>query len=729
MAAGCGAFDLGGAQPLAGQLLAGGEVALQLLLWNAVVLGFFGPHLLVSFLLGGFLLLRLLLLVVARDHDFGALVVGRGHHHHVAATVARCLAFGGFEHRLLEWFAGHLGIEPLLAGDHDVLNHGFACFGLVAVELLAQSLGLVSRLGRLGQRFFALGSGQLVSLLFKVLGLGPGCGKVLLKLAGLVHGLLKLLRGCFQAGEHFLGFQRVHGVRDLLGLGHALVHGFTGFHVDHVRVGIDQGDKRIPHLLWRHAAQDGARKMIDHAGGHFFAGDLALIGGRVVEHAKVGLHVVVQVLHQPFEVLLKVRIHGHRVVHEFIQRFDQSEAESLLPQTVHDDGSEPRILLVGHPACVGLEGRFAGQDVALMPHHRAGLYLRVRLGIVILVIVGEGGQAFLVEAHRGVAVGIPDLLGGVAQAALLVLHLLLHLVALLLQDGKVLLVLRLQRGKRLRSHVLGALGVVRPLELIHLGLFLVAHQFAHPAECAAFIVLGLNAEGEGRHLVELHLRPLVERMVVALGALDASAEEHANRVGHVVQRHAAIAHVVANCAIVPGLALGRDHVPHESVVGLVVAQALLDEIGVGGAGDLAGLLSLGLRPQDVGPIVEEVLHVAFGSQQLVDQFGALVLVLGGGELLHLAGGGNAAHHIKVDAAHENAVIGGSVGSQFAGGPVLGQNRVNGMGRGRHVRLGRSGKTQAGGQQKSGGENALHASKNAIQAHNVTKLAQSDLTTL
>ena len=174
---------------------------------------------------------------------------------------------------------------------------------------------------------------------------------------------------------------------------------------------------------------------------------------------------------------------------------------------------------------------------------------------------------------------------------------------------------------------------------------------------------------------------------MALGALDAGAEEDADGVRHVVEGHAAIAHVVADGAVIPGFALSCDEVADELVVGRVGAEAFFDEVGVGGTGDGSGLVAIGGDAEDVGPVVEGMLDVGLGSEEFVDQSGSFVGVFRREEGFGFAGGGDAADEVEVDAADEGVIVSGGVALEFVFFPVGTQDGVDGSGFSRDIRWG------------------------------------------
>ena len=94
------------------------------------------------------------------------------------------------------------------------------------------------------------------------------------------------------------------------------------------------------------------------------------------------------------------------------------------------------------------------------------------------------------------------------------------------------------------------------------------------------------------------------------------------------ERHAAVAKVVPDRPGIPGRAIGGQQLAHKLVVGLVLAQEVLDELRVVGRDQLA-VVGGAVHAEDVGPVIEPVVHVAFARQQVADQFLRLVGILRG----------------------------------------------------------------------------------------------------
>ena len=408
--------------------------------------------------------------------------------------------------------------------------------------------------------------------------------------------------------------------------------------------------------------------------------------------------------------------HRNRHVHELVERLNEGEAEDTLPKAVGDDGGEARILRAGHPTGVGLQRRLAGLADAVMAHHGTCADDGLRLRIAVLVIMREG-ELRIASAHAGVAHGVAHIVHGFLVAALLFAELVLHLAALRLHDFHVSLILLvgvciglLGGGTLFLGHLTTDFRALRALRLLHgstSSVFLLTEKVTHISHDAAIVVLSLHTVGEGGHFEELHLGPFIEGMIVALSALDASAEEDARGVRHVIERHAAIPHVIADGTVLPCLPLRGDHLGDELVVGLVVTKRLLHEVRISRASDRTRLIAIAGEAQHIRPVIEEVLHIGLGAKKLVDELRTLVGSLVIEECLGLACGGNTADGIEVNASDEGVVVGGRIAGQFVFLPIRRENRINDSGGRLYLRSCEGSRGEAE-ESEGGGERALHA---------------------
>ena len=121
------------------------------------------------------------------------------------------------------------------------------------------------------------------------------------------------------------------------------------------------------------------------------------------------------------------------------------------------------------------------------------------------------------------------------------------------------------------------------------------------------------------------LRPVVERVVMALGTADLRAQEDPHRVVDVGQRHPGVAELEADGGVFPEPAVGREHLMHPVVVGLIGADRVLHvpEVGLEDERPLRPLQ----EPKDVGPVVVEVADVVGAFEQVIDEVGTLALRL------------------------------------------------------------------------------------------------------
>ena len=225
---------------------------------------------------------------------------------------------------------------------------------------------------------------------------------------------------------------------------------------------------------------------------------------------------------------------------------------------------------------------------------------------------------------------------------------------------------------------------------------------------------------EGVHLPELVLLPLIERVIVALRALDLQAEKHLGRLGrglHAVfveaagqKIHEPVEVLFARLAD----ALGLDQLLHQPVVGHVAlqgpAERLLQALAVHqrpwvGA---AGAADENIGPQR-GPIAGVLLDVLVaqqsGDEPLLAVVGRFVQVA-----FQLRDRGHAAQHVEVSAAAPLFVGGRGRGFEPVGLPMVADVPVDQ----RNLREGGfARRTSAGGEGQRG--SAATVSKNATVA--------------
>ena len=134
--------------------------------------------------------------------------------------------------------------------------------------------------------------------------------------------------------------------------------------------------------------------------------------------------------------------------------------------------------------------------------------------------------------------------------------------------------------------------------------------------------IGLQFDpGEIRgRLVVLVLRPALERMIVALVAVEPHAQEQVRGVLHRVVRLAQDL-VIRRGRILAIRAAGREDLAGELVVGRVGGQFAADPLAESGGPFRAEVLAIDL--QQVGPLVRPVLEEIVAADQPVDQFVAL----------------------------------------------------------------------------------------------------------
>ena len=129
-----------------------------------------------------------------------------------------------------------------------------------------------------------------------------------------------------------------------------------------------------------------------------------------------------------------------------------------------------------------------------------------------------------------------------------------------------------------------------------------------------------------RHLVVIHHRPLIERMIMTLRANHLRPQKHLRRHRHVVELHVVIPNVKPHRPVVVGLALRRDQFLHHHVIRLVRRKALLQPVRISQSRRqaLPPANRGALQTQHIRPKIEVVLLIPGRRQQLIDQFHPLI---------------------------------------------------------------------------------------------------------
>ncbi len=236
-----------------------------------------------------------------------------------------------------------------------------------------------------------------------------------------------------------------------------------------------------------------------------------------------------------------------------------------------------------------------------------------------------------------------------------------------------------RRGHPVGQRVAGA-GLVAPQRLLAvekagLGDALGAGdgQFAAVGDLAqrrvnAVLALRSDAAEESGLAPELLARPFAERVIVALGAFQADAEEQPGRARRQVlrlallglvkrqRRRLAAAGVVVHVALIH-LHRHGDEIAHHAIVGDVVGELLAQPALDVGAEETLLEIGVGFGQQQIAPNVAEVGDVARTVEQPFD--GALALV--GGEIAEeaprLGHQGDASDRVQRQAAQVRTVLG------------------------------------------------------------------------
>jgi len=168
------------------------------------------------------------------------------------------------------------------------------------------------------------------------------------------------------------------------------------------------------------------------------------------------------------------------------------------------------------------------------------------------------------------------------------------------------------------------------------------------------VALEVDAREVGREVVVLVLRPALERVVVALVAVEAGGEEQVSRVLHRLRRRAEDLVIAGGGILAIGARRGED-LARERVVRRVGGDFRPDPFA-----ELAGAVlaeELPVHLQQVGPLVGPVVDVVRRADQAVDHGVAFLADRPrvGEERAHLLGRGRQARQVEVHAAQEIGV--------------------------------------------------------------------------
>ena len=170
-------------------------------------------------------------------------------------------------------------------------------------------------------------------------------------------------------------------------------------------------------------------------------------------------------------------------------------------------------------------------------------------------------------------------------------------------------------------------------------------------------------------------------MVVALGAFQAGPQKDPHRVGHVVQRHPAVALVIPDGPVVPEVAPGADQFIDQLVVGLVLPQGVLDPETVGGFIGLAVVSQTVVHPQHISPIVVGVADTSLGGEEFLDQTLPFLRIGAAEKLPGLRHRGDPPDQVEIGPSDEGFIIDRSIhghSMRFAG---FGHQLIDPLGRG------------------------------------------------
>ena len=174
----------------------------------------------------------------------------------------------------------------------------------------------------------------------------------------------------------------------------------------------------------------------------------------------------------------------------------------------------------------------------------------------------------------------------------------------------------------------------------------------HTATVAANGALGVSEEGG--HLVKVTLSPLVEGVVVTLGAGNVDAEHHLTEIRESIKFHAGISKNESCGRVLSDISFGSDHIDNHLVVGAVGLELVAPPLHVGihanAIVEVARVQAIHVRK-----VVEQIRGVSRRQEEIINQCLTLVFPAALGKFEKLFTCRNSSGNIEIDAAHEKII--------------------------------------------------------------------------
>ncbi len=364
-----------------------------------------------------------------------------------------------------------------------------------------------------------------------------------------------------------------------------------------INIPTGEDEHGIVELLCCHALEGGAADNVGDA--HDWLGSIALALEeiRVEKDAGELAQIVVHGFHGGLQEGEYLWMCGLAILAPVIDGLQEAVAEGACPETVCDDLGEKRILRGGDPFREGYATLLWRDVFKVLSEEGFWGDDGFRIGIAVLVIFRETeGAGWIVD--EGVFVEI------------------------------------LENWLEEFSYFAGfaAVGDLRFVAGFHS--FFFAHPFCvrggfrggleihgHPADGLLRVVTVVGeATTESGHLEILELRPIIEGVVVALGATDLATKEDLHGVTKVIQLHVSIPQVVAYGGILGCVPGGGEHFVDDSVPGLVFGKGFAQPY----VPAEAELFLLRLDAEEVCCPVEKMAVETGGGGEEIDEIGAFV---------------------------------------------------------------------------------------------------------
>ena len=180
----------------------------------------------------------------------------------------------------------------------------------------------------------------------------------------------------------------------------------------------------------------------------------------------------------------------------------------------------------------------------------------------------------------------------------------------------------LRESQRLLPRILHAENI-HPRDLLHLPLRQPRPALRQPPRlCIPRLIVAIRSPKERRHLVKIPLRPLRQRVIVALRARHIRPEESRQHIRDTIQRHLRVAQKKPRRPVLTQLPIRRQHILHERIPRAIRRELILQPVLE--KKRLRPLPDLVLHPEKIRQPIIHIHRIARRIQQHINQLPPLV---------------------------------------------------------------------------------------------------------